>query len=63
MEEEKILQKTGHIKKQEKKAKVYRPTGIGKYIPTNISKRMNEDSIQAVSSTIETKKKNMVKIY
>lgn len=55
-EEEKKLQKTGHVAKQEKKAKVYRPSGIGKYIPTNISKRMNEDSIEPSSST-ETKKK------
>ena len=36
-EEERILQKTGHVKKTEvKKQKVYRPSGVGKYIPSNI---------------------------
>lgn len=56
-EEEQRLQKTGHVVKQDvKKAKVYRSSGVGKYIPTNISKRMNEETSET-GSPIELKKK------
>lgn len=61
--EERQLQKTGHVAKVEvKKKKVYRSGAVGKYIPTNISKRMSEDSNEQTtsSSASQSKKKKVV---
>lgn len=46
------------IVKEEKKQKVYRTSGVGKYIPTNISKRMNEESGSSLSTESKKPKKS-----
>jgi len=50
-EEEKQLQKERRVAKVEAKKKVYRPNAVGKYIPTNISKRPVEGSPLAAPSS------------
>jgi len=51
-QEEKELQKVGKVVKEDpKKLKVHRSSGVGKYIPTNISKRLNEPAVDANSGT------------
>ena len=36
LQEERELQKVGKVSKEPEKKKVYRATGVGKYIPNNI---------------------------
>ena len=63
-EEEVELQKTGHVAKVEvKKKKVYRSGGVGKYIPTNISKKMSasqDDNNSSTSASSSSSKKKIV---
>jgi len=57
-QEERELQKVGKVSKDPEKKKVYRSSGVGKYIPTNISKRVNEDNQSTSTSSAPKKKKS-----